>query len=271
MTRDRRRVTTDEKIVTRDERRGTTDGGAESLLTIPALEMLAGIRHACTTRQGGLGARTNGFKLLDDWDRVADAFGISSDRLVTAIQVHGDTIVTVGQGNYNKVRSLEADAMITAEPGIAIGVETADCVPVLLVDPATPAVGAVHAGWRSTVRRIIQKAVRRMQDEFGSDPARMIAAIGPAIGPECYEVDEPVMGPVREAFPFWQEVSSSRGSGRWSLDLVKANTIELVEAGLARSNVHALGMCTSCRRDLFYSFRAEGRTGRMLSAVMIKL
>ncbi|HEY6011698.1 MAG TPA: peptidoglycan editing factor PgeF, partial [Nitrospirota bacterium] len=218
----------------------------------------------------GLGTRTNGFKLPDDWDRVADAFGIPSDRLVTAIQVHGDTIVAVDQGNYNKVRSLEADAMITVEPGIAVGVETADCVPVLLVDPAIPAVAAVHAGWRSTVRKIVQKAVMRMRDEFGADPGRMIAAIGPAIGPECYEVDEPVMGPVQDAFPFWQEISSPRGSGRWSLDLVKANRIELVEAGLRPENVHALGMCTSCRRDLFYSFRAEGRTGRMLSAVMIR-
>jgi YfiH family protein len=160
--------------------------------------------------------------------------------------------------------------MITNAPGIAIGVETADCVPVLLVDPIALVVGAVHAGWRSTVRKIVQKAVRKMRDEFGADPSRMIAAIGPAIGPECYEVDEPVMGPVREAFPFWREIAALRGSGRWSLDLVKANRIELVEAGLAESNVHALGMCTSCRRDLFYSFRAEGRTGRMLSAIMIK-
>jgi copper oxidase (laccase) domain-containing protein len=98
----------------------------------------------------------------------------------------------------------------------------------------------------------------------------MIAAIGPAIGPECYEVDEPVMGPVREAFSFWKEISSPRGNDRWGLDLVKLNRIELVQAGLSEGNIHSLGLCTSCRRDLFYSFRAEGRTGRMLSVIMIK-
>jgi hypothetical protein len=109
-----------------------------------------------------------------------------------------------------------------------------------------------------------------MQAEFGSDPAKLIVAIGPAIGPECYEVDEPVMGPVRKAFPFWSDVAAPRGNDKWGLDLVKANKTELLQAGLHEKNIHALGMCTSCRRDLFYSFRAEGRTGRMLSAVMIK-
>jgi YfiH family protein len=160
--------------------------------------------------------------------------------------------------------------MITSSAGIAIGVETADCVPVLILDLATPAVAAVHAGWRSTVKKIVQKTVKRMQDEFGSDPARLIAGIGPAIGPECYEVDEPVMVPVREAFPFWNEVAKPRGNGRWGLDLVKANMMELMQLGLQEENIHSIGFCTSCRKDLFYSYRAEGRTGRMLSVIMIK-
>jgi copper oxidase (laccase) domain-containing protein len=105
--------------------------------------------------------------------------------------------------------------------------------------------------------------------QFNSDP-QLVAAIGPAIGPECYEVDEPVMGPVREAFSFWREVATPRGIGKWGLDLVKANTLELLQSGLQEKNIHSLGICTSCRKDLFYSFRAEGRTGRMLSVIMIK-
>jgi len=120
------------------------------------------------------------------------------------------------------------------------------------------------------VQKIVRKAVLRMQHQYGADPSRMIAAIGPAIGPECYEVDEPVMGPLRQAFPFWKDVAQARGNGRWSLDLVKANRLELLAAGLKERNVHSLGLCTSCRRDLFYSFRAEGRTGRMLSVIMIE-
>jgi YfiH family protein len=166
--------------------------------------------------------------------------------------------------------SVAADALITKAAGLAIGIETADCVPVLLVDPASPAVAAVHAGWRSTVKMIVRKTVQRMADEFDSDPGRLIAAIGPAIGPECYEVDEPVMGPVREAFRFWNDVVTPRGTGKWGLDLAKANRLELMQSGLMERNIHSLGMCTSCRRDLFYSFRAEGRTGRMLSAIMIR-
>jgi hypothetical protein len=242
----------------------------DGLLSIPALDKATGMLHAFTTRQGGLGARNNGIRHPDDWTAVASAFGVCRDRVVTVNQVHGENIVTVDDLNVRDVRIVHADAMMTDVPGIAIGVETADCVPVLLFDPMKPAVAAVHAGWRSTVKKIVQKAVHRMHEKFGSEPARLIAAIGPAIGPECYEVDEVVMGPVREAFSFWKEVSTPRGNDRWGLDLAKANKLELLQIGLAEKNVHALGLCTSCRRDLFYSFRAEGRTGRMLSVIMIK-
>ncbi len=239
-------------------------------LIIPGLEKLDGIQHAFTTRQDALGARNNGLKHPDDWNPVAEAFGITSDRLVTVNQVHGETIVRAEEPNYKGMRSTEADAIITRERGLAIGVETADCVPVLLVDPLTPAVAAVHAGWRSTVKKIVQKAVVKMQNEFGSNPDRMIAAIGPAIGPECYEVDEPVMGPVRKNFSFWEKIATPRGNGRWSLDLGKLNRIELTQAGLSVNNVYSFGLCTCCMADLFYSFRREGPTGRMLSVIMIK-
>jgi YfiH family protein len=238
-------------------------------LAVPALEAERAVRHAFTTRRGGLGARGE-FRTPADWQAVADAFAIGVDRLVTVRQVHGDDVVAVSERNYRDMRSRQADALVTNAPGIAVGVETADCVPVLLFDPRCPAVAAVHAGWRSTVKQIVRKTVRAMQHEYGSDPSQTIAAIGPAIGPECYEVDEPVMGPVREAFPFWRGIAASRGSDRWSLDLVGTNRTELVQAGIRERNIHTLGMCTSCRRDLFYSYRAEGRTGRMLSVIMIR-
>lgn len=250
------------------------DRGNVQYLTIPAIEEMTGMIHGFTTRKRGLGARNNGTKQASDWNPVAEAFGIKPGRVITVNQVHGESIVRIdAQGLIDgKIdpRTVEADAMITDAPGIAVGVETADCVPILLFDPGTPAIAAVHAGWRSTVRKIVQKAVFRMHGEFGSDPAKMIAAIGPAIGPECYEVDDVVMGPVMQSFSFWKEVSSPRGNGRWSLDLVKANRLELMQSGLAENNIHILGMCTSCRKDLFFSFRAEGRTGRMLSVIMLK-
>jgi YfiH family protein len=242
----------------------------DEFVSIPALDRETGMVHVFTTRRGGLGARNNGIKHPDDWEAVARTFGLCIDRVVTADQVHGENIVTVDDLNFRDVPTIHADALMTDVPGIAVGVETADCVPVLLFDPMKPAVAAVHAGWKSTVKKIVQKAVHRMHEEFGSEPARMIAAIGPAIGPECYEVDEHVMGRVRESFSFWREVSTPRGNDHWGLDLVKANKLELLQIGLAEQNVHTLGLCTSCRRDLFYSFRGEGKTGRMLSVIMIK-
>jgi YfiH family protein len=244
--------------------------GEHTFFALPTMDNIGKVLHFFTSRQGGLGGRADDKKPPNDWHEVAGILGIDPGLVITATQVHGEQIVRVDGRNFRGMSVREADALITIEPGIAVGVETADCVPILLVDPATPAVAAVHAGWRSTVKQIVRKTVDRMRSEYGSDPAGMTAAIGPAIGPECYEVDEAVMGPMREAFPFWEDVSAPRAEGRWSLDLVKLNQRELMQAGLQEQNIHALGMCTSCRRDLFYSFRAEGRTGRMLSVIMIK-
>lgn len=239
-------------------------------VTISALEQISAIKHAFTTRQNGLGQRRNGLKMPDDWNAVAETFNVSPDKVVTVNQVHGDTILVVDERNYQDIKRAEADAMVTNVPGIAIGIETADCVPVLLVDPVARVVAAIHAGWRSSVKQIVRKTALKMQQEYGVVPARMIAAIGPAIGPECYEIDEPVMRPVKEAFPFWKDVTVERSAGKWGLDLVKANRIELLQSGLEEKNIYSLGLCTSCRRDLFYSYRAEGRTGRMLSVIMLK-
>ncbi len=239
-------------------------------IAIPALDELEFIRYAFTTRQNGLGERVQGFKQADEWKPVADAFGIEPDRVVTVNQVHGHAVLLVDEKNYRSARSVDADALITRARGLAIGVETADCVPILLVDPITRAVGAVHAGWRGTVQQIVQKTVSKMRAEFGSDAARMMAAIGPAIGPECYEVDEPVMAPVRAGFPYWKEFASPRGQDRWSLDLSRLNRRALIGAGLPPVNIYSFGLCTSCNPGMFYSFRREGRTGRMLSVVMIR-
>ncbi len=253
-------------------RKETIAGSVQEIeyFTIPAFDKANRTFHAFTTRRGGLGERHGGAKQNDDWNSVANAFEISTERVVTVSQVHGENIVTINDLNIHNARAAHADAMITKVPGIALGVETADCVPVLLFDPARSAVAAVHAGWRSTVKKIVQKTVCRMHEEFGSESSQLIAAIGPAIGPECYEVDGPVMEPVKDAFSFWKQVAAPRGNGRWSLDLVKANKIELMQIGLTEKNIHTLGLCTSCRRETFYSYRAEGRTGRMLSAIMIR-
>ncbi len=206
-------------------------------LAIPALDRLGTISYVFTTRRKGLGSRTDGIKSPDDWNPVAEDLGIAAGRVVTVNQVHGDAVVRVDASNLATIRSMDADVLITRERDIAIGVETADCVPILLVDPLLPAVGAVHAGWRSTVKKIVQKATAAMQEEFGTDPRRLIAAIGPSIGPECSEVDEPVMGPLREAFSSWKEVAWPRENNRWSLDLARLNRLELIQAGVPQVNI----------------------------------
>jgi len=239
-------------------------------LNIRAFEMAGAIQHAFTTRKGGLGDRDGRFKETREWASIADVLCIAPEKLVTLNQVHGSSILHVDGQNYSHLKTLQGDAMITSSRGLAIGVETADCVPILLFDPVAPAVAAVHAGWRGTVTKIAQKTVLSMKQSFNTEPARLIAAIGPAIGPECYEVDEPVMELIRNAFPYWQKIATARSLERWSLNLVMANTIELANIGLNRKNIHTLDMCTSCRNDLFYSFRHEGRTGRMLSVIALK-
>ncbi len=167
------------------------------------------------------------------------------------------------------------DAAVTDRPGVALLVLAADCVPVLLVDPRRPAVGAVHAGWRGVVADAPGAAVRALADAYGSRPGQMRAAIGPCVGPCCYEVD----GPVAEAFaaaglPFEPPVARAAaprdGRPRWRLDLAAAVRRRLEGAGLAPSAIEAAGLCTACRADLFFSHRRDGaRTGRQAGVIWL--
>jgi hypothetical protein len=156
----------------------------------------------------------------------------------------------------------DTDALITAEQGIPLMLFFADCVPVLIFDPVGKAVAAVHAGWKGTVASIGQKAVLAMQERFGTRPEDCLAAIGPSIGPCCYEVDQPVVEALEQAFPWWEDLIIPRGE-RWMLDLWEANRRQLEAIGVHKRNIEISGVCTSCNTELFYSHRAEkGKTGR---------
>jgi YfiH family protein len=150
------------------------------------------------------------------------------------------------------------DALVEHTPGSVIAVKTADCVPILLVDERLRAVAAVHAGWRGTAARIVEHAVATMRRAFGSEPADLHAAIGPAIGACCYEV-----GPeVREQFG---------GQGRGPLDLTAQNILQLKNCGVTRSRIHASNLCTMCHGEEFHSFRRDKEAaGRMYSYVGVK-
>ena len=192
--------------------------------------------------------------------------------------------------------ALVADALITRQPGVLLVVQTADCVPILLADTRTRAVAAIHSGWRGTLRRIAEKTLGRMRIEFGTRPEHVIAAIGPAIGRCCYEVGSDVarefhsqFSEAREWFdgPF-DSLAAGENDPNWlpwltmmppghqppaptvQLDLLAANRAILIGAGVPPQQIFSSDFCTACRTDLFFSYRRERITGRLMAAIGIR-
>lgn len=250
----------------------------------------AGLVHAFSTREGGVSrppyhalnlSLSVGDKpeaVRENRRRFFEALGVGLSSVVRVRQVHGDGVLVVDenvvkQEGFPRVlldEGFEYDATVTNRPGLALSIGTADCLPILLFDPRKGAIGAVHAGWRSTVKRIAEKTVKTMVKTYGTNPQDLLAAIGPGIGGCCYEVDDPVIKPLAKALPSWEAFVSSKENGRFHLDLSGVNSRILEEAGLPQEHIFPLNLCTSCRRDLFYSYRAEKpRTGRMLSLIML--
>ena len=187
------------------------------------------------------------------------------------------------------------DGWIATEPGSLIGIQTADCIPVLVVDVRQKIVAAFHAGWRGTVARIVERGVGAMRAQFGSQPGDLTAAIGPGIGRCCYSVGEEVrmeftsqftyadslfeevfdLDPIKEKYPMLFLTARAPGHSNLGpslhLDLVEANRRQLIDAGIAPEKIHALNLCTACDIRRFFSHRAEqGFTGRMVSAIGIR-
>jgi len=237
----------------------------------------AGFPHAFTTRQGGRStgpyASLNLGRGVDDdpaavranREAVATTLGLDPLRHVEADQVHGAVVAVVGAGDAG--RSVpDADGLASGDPGTVLAVHAADCVTLLLADPRSRAVAAVHAGWRGTAAGIAGEAVSVMAGQFETRPENVLVALGPAIGPCHYEVDEPV----RAAFhrwPWWEAVAVPNGPGRWRLDLQAANRRQLLEAGVSSERIDVLDLCTYHYPDLFYSHRRERITGRMAAIV----
>ena len=202
-------------------------------------------------------------------------------RLVTVRQVHGDGIQVLREADGAREGRLETaegravlegDGLMTAVPGVLLGIQTADCVPVLVVDTKRRAVAAFHAGWRGTVASIVEKGVARMKQEYGSQAGDLVAAVGPSIGSCCYEVGEEVQGAFVDRFDYAEKLFRSGAAGRGYLDLWEANRRQLLAAGIAAEGIHVVGECTACAglpgERRYWSHRAEkGFTGRMLSAV----
>jgi len=201
--------------------------------------------------------------LTDEAGETLAAEGIGVARVAYLRQVHGrDVVVAKAGGGY----SGDADGIVTTERGAPVAVFTADCLAIALYDPDAPALGLVHAGWRGTVRGVAQAAVAALEAR-GARAGRMHAAIAPAIGACCYEVDAPVIAAFTDAYGAEARTwMTPARDGHVMLDLVRANTDLLGEAGVTR--IETAGLCTGCRPDLLYSYR-KGHPGRLVTVAAI--
>jgi YfiH family protein len=232
--------------------------------------LLAAFPHGFTTRDGGvseppydrlnLGGAVGDdpTRVAENWRRLERATGL---RFARVRQVHGARVVRA-DGPCDPAE--EADAVVSATPGVAACVSVADCVPILLADPETGAVAAVHAGWRGTLARAGAEGVLALGREVGAPAARLLAAVGPSIGPCCYEVSDELAGQFRAALGD----AVVRTGRRPTLDLWKANVAVLEAAGVRSERIEVLGRCTACERDRFFSHRRDaGRTGRQMAFI----
>jgi polyphenol oxidase len=288
---------------------GTATKRAPAILKAAELSKIRWLVHGFSTRKGGVsrgyggGALNLGFtkqdsraaeernrriflKKLDAWS------GNKPWPLVTVRQIHSDLIHRIDELPEHP---LTGDGLITATPGILLGIQTADCLPLILVDARKRVVGVFHAGWRGTLQRIAEKGIGEMRRWYGSKPEDVKAAIGPGIHGCCYEVGPEVREKFESQFSYaaalFHEVKeseavrekypllflSARPPGHSDfpqkifLDLVEANRRQLIDAGVAPKNIAASPLCTSCRSDLLFSYRADkGMTGRMMGVAGIR-
>lgn len=280
-----------------------------SILGATSLKRLPWLVHGFSTRRGGFttcyGGRTLnlGYTKEDSREAVDKnrrrfllAMGAGENGkswpLITLKQVHSDVIHVIRSQNPG---SVIGDGLVTNVPRIVLGIQTADCFPVLLVDRKNRAIGAFHAGWRGTLQRIVEKGLGAMRREYGTQPRDVSAVIGPGIQKCCYEVGEELKGnfesqfdygselfhevhapdPVKQKYPMLFMTMRPPGHGpsdhKLFLDLLEANRRQLIGAGVPVKQILCIHQCTSCSSRLFFSYRADkGTTGRMIAVIGIK-
>ncbi|HOI75105.1 MAG TPA: peptidoglycan editing factor PgeF [Syntrophales bacterium] len=258
--------------------------GSVSFLQCVPLRELGFVTHAfCTRREG---ASSGPFESLNfsssegdpeecvraNWDRAAEAFGLTRRQFFNVHQVHGNDVLVIDDPAFMTFtcQPLRCDAIVTTRPGLALCIRTADCVPILMADPRKGVVAAVHAGWRGTSLGVAGRVADCFRDRFSSDPRDLLAAVGPAIGPCCYEVDAPVQQAMENLGPGQTSFLTPAGPGKWRLDLAAANRSQLLERGFSPENVHLSGTCTSCGKERWFSHRRDaGRSGRHLNFILM--
>ena len=215
--------------------------------------------------------------VLENRRRFLRALDLKAELAVSPEQVHGTEVYQVrdedkGRGALAYAEAIpRTDALITDVPGVPLLLCFADCVPLIFYDEEHHAIGAAHAGWKGTVGGVAGNTVSAMQRAFGTEPDKLLAGIGPAIGPCCYEVGEEVEAQFREIWPRHADKLFSMQEGRRKLDLWEANRQQLLSAGLPAANIECAETCTACQHKWFFSYRADGgRTGRLAAVIALK-
>lgn len=253
-------------------------------IVIPAIESLNLVDHGFSTRVGGVS--TGPFKSLDlglssggDNDLVEinrcvfmKALGAGNPEIYTVRQVHGTRVLRIEPETLSveAARMMEADALMTNELGAAVGVLTADCVPVLLVDPVNRAVAAAHAGRAGSLQSLVPRVLESMHRDFGSSPQAIHAAVGPCIERDCYEISADMADGIKGGANGAALVQKENGVHL--LDLRKMNHEQLRGAGVPEKQIHHVDLCTACHPRTFYSYRkSQGKaTGRMMALIGLK-
>ncbi|PLX97150.1 MAG: peptidoglycan editing factor PgeF [Desulfuromonas sp.] len=244
----------------------------------------AGVSAGFTTRNGGvsrppynslnLGFNTDDAKHNVEGNRstLARSFDLPPHCLLTVKQVHGENILVIDEENpdLSHFLQVESDAILTNQSQIMAGVLTADCYPVILYSPEKKAGGVVHVGWRGAAAGLLGKSIKALTAHFGGRPEQLCAAIGPGIGAHHYEVDRPVRDAFRNGVGDWDVITQEVALGKWQLDLKKSCQLQLESAGLDPVKIEAVEEDTCCHRELFFSYRRDGRkTGRQLGFLLL--
>jgi YfiH family protein len=242
---------------------------------IPELANLGWTRHAFLTRQGGVSPSPYISLNLSDKNGdheesvsrnknlIVKAFGFNSRHLILLDQMQQDQILLLKEPAHTLPSPLEYDALITNSPNTILGILTADCLPIIVVDQEKKVIAAIHAGRQGTALHITTKVLKKMKEVFGCLLKDLLIAIGPSIGSLCYEIDERVFRPE------WKPFSAPRGTEKWMVDLAQINISQMKREGIKEEQISWINLCTHCHNDLFFSYRKEGRTGRQLSFIGI--
>ena len=250
-------------------------------LVYPLLEDTGVVKHGFSTRLGGVStgncatmniSTTRGDSpeaVEENRRRIASAIGVKPEDMTYTHQTHTTNVAVVKEEDRG-ARFMETDGMVTNVPGICLVTFYADCVPLFFVDPVHRAIGLSHSGWRGTVGRIGKVTVEKMTENYGTDPKDVIAAVGPSICQDCYEVSEDVICRFRENFPeeCWPDLFYNKGDGKYQLNLWKANEYVFAEAGIRREHTAVTNVCTHCNPDILFSHRTTGEKRGNLSAFL---